>query len=327
MTAEEPTRTHASPILQLLRAYDCTLRLEAALPWFVPRSHKPGWAGSLGAPWPRPWFARYYLISQIESTLEALSRSIGRRLVVGTASDAEAADLEQIARFRDALPEIRGRRVVIPVFVGIFILLISIVGSGHSARVVEEAVTGALSFDVPRVSRAVADIDQDTIFTLLLVWQTAALVVFYWPIGGFRIKADLMSAWPDGAAYVQSSGRHFRPTSRTNGVYALEREALSSVGLEPRAEVPWDLLLLGSWAIFVGLLLGLSSALSGDLESAFWAWVLALPFYAILVAKWKLRAKQWRWRGFLASVTAASTLSLACSARSRTPTAPPRART
>ena len=255
---------------RLLSAYKETFRVAEGLPAVVwlPWGGKRG-RHFLKMPYMR-WFLEYFLAHHVHKSLNVLNREFHAIAAVSSDHDVNKWDREAVKLFLQSLPPPPYKRLAFTVFFVALLLALPLRSFGDVTHVFD-LVGAIMKIDIGGVGKA---------FTAQEFWETVrAMFVFLLSFSvvtslltsTFVLKRVLFNLYPAAKERLGSTAAR-EHTFSVRGLYELEDQVFSDVGLRRPKETPFDLLLRA----FVLMLLLLLSVFLGSL-TLFTALVAATP--------------------------------------------------
>jgi hypothetical protein len=239
---------------KLLAAYQGTLEVSEDLPavvW-VPWGDK-GLLRFLKVPYLR-WFLRYFLTYHINKSLSALNRRRHAIAALANDPDMNKADRETVNLYLQSLPPPPFRKLVFAVVIAAVLLALPLRDFGNVLDVLP-LVGALLRLDITYVARAFTGADLGDTVRATLVLLLALSVVASLLTSPFGLKRLLFNLHPLTKERIASTAARDHAFSN-KGLYILEEQVFSEVGLRRPKEGKWDLLFL-SFVLVLLLLLSL----------------------------------------------------------------------
>ncbi len=316
------------PIPRLLTAYAATLDLVDRVGPVPLVAVGRRWIAPMTGPLrlPRPAFMlRALTVRHMDAVLAGLERRGRRRAALGSELPSLAGDAVAVADFRASLPPISWRLRATGLVLAVLVVarvLGSVVPRDFDLLTTwlpgQDGITKLLDSTFETFEPSATNVG--AAFDSLLAASAAELLAFGLLLGlaafivlrpvatAFRLKRMLLNIYPGGASALRSIPASWS-VCRSVGVYALERDALATLGGRPPREVPLDLVV--SLVLALGLatfyVVGGALVASEDLAIV-WAILGSLVVYATpaavrvawLTAAWRSRAGRGRGGGLIA---------------------------
>jgi hypothetical protein len=256
---------------ELLAAYQGTLDVVEDLPAVVwVRWGDKGLLRFLKVPYFR-WFLRYFLTAHINKSLSTLNRRRHAIAALANDPDINKANRETVKLYLQSLPPPPYKKLVFAVVIAAVLLALPLRDFGNVLDVLP-LVGALLRVDITYVARAFTGAEFDDTVRATIVLLLALSVVASLLTSPFGLKRLLFNLYPLTKERIASTAARNHAFS-VEGLYVLEEQVFSEVGLRRPKEGKWDLLFL----TFVLVLLLLLSLCLGLLALFFaMAWDLTL---------------------------------------------------
>jgi hypothetical protein len=256
---------------ELLAAYQGTLDVAEDLPAVVwVRWGDKGLGRFLKVPYFR-WFLRYFLTHHINKSLSALNRRLHAIAALANDPDINKANRETVKLYLQSLPPPPYKKLAFALVIAAVLVALPLRGFGNVLDVLP-LVGALLRVDITYVSRAFTGAEFDDTVRATIVLLLALSVVASLLTSPFGLKRLLFNLYPLTKERIASTAARNHAFS-VEGLYVLEEQVFSEVGLRRPKEGKWDLLFL----TFVLVLLLLLSLCLGLLALFFaMAWDLTL---------------------------------------------------
>src|SRR5918995_3942973 len=306
---------------RLLAAYQQTFEVVEDLPavvW-VPWRGK-GLRRFVKLPYLR-WFVRYFLLHHIYRNLTLLNRRLNVIAAMNSDHDVYKWDREAVKLYLQASPPPPYKRFAFAIFFAALLVALPLRSLGD-VTIVLDVVGSIMKVDIGGVAKAfTAQELGETVRAMLVLLLTSSILAFFLT-SPFVLKRMLFNLYPANRERLVHTAAREQSFS-VKGVYAIEDEVFSEVGLRRPKETPFDLIL----RVFVLVVLLLLSVLLGFLAlltavavayaenitlegsgfyinltvDTYWDAIIffalpALIFFIAFVASFRLLLKAWRRR-------------------------------
>jgi len=246
----------------LLAAYQQTFEVVEDLPAVVwVRWRGKGLRRFVKLPYLR-WFIRYFLIHHVYRNLTILSRRFHIVAAMNSDHDVYKWDREAVGLYLQGLPPPPYKRLAFAIFFAALLVALPLQSLGD-VTVVLDLVGSIMKVDIGGVAKAfTAQEFGETVRAMLVLLLTSSIFAFFLS-SPFVLKRMLFNLYPaNKERLIHTAARH--QSFSVKGVYAIEDQVFSEVGLRRPKETPFDLIL----RVFVLVVLLLLSVLLGMLALA-----------------------------------------------------------
>src|SRR5215216_4743263 len=305
----------------LLAAYQQTLEVVEDLPAVVwVRWRGKGLRRFVKFPYLR-WFIRYFLIHHVYRNLTILSRRFHIVAAMNSDHDVYKWDREAVGLYLQGLPPPPYKRLAFAIFFAALLVALPLQSLGD-VTVVLDLVGSIMKVDIGGVAKAfTAQEFGETVRAMLVLLLTSSIFAFFLS-SPFVLKRMLFNLYPaNKERLIHTAARH--QSFSVKGVYAIEDQVFSEVGLRRPKETPFDLILrafvlvvLLLLSVLLGLLALLAAVAAAYAENitlegsgfyihmtvdTYWDAIIffalpALIFFIAFVASFRLLLKAWRRR-------------------------------
>src|SRR5215211_4374101 len=305
----------------LLAAYQQTLEVVEDLPAVVwVRWRGKGLRRFVKFPYLR-WFIRYFLIHHIYRNLTILSRRFHVMAAMNSDPDINKADREAVGLYLKGIPPPPYKRLAFIIFFAALLVALPLRSLGD-VTVVLDLVGSIMKVDIGGVAKAfTAQEFGETVRGMLVLLLTSSILAFFLT-SPFVLKRMLFNLYPANRERLVHTAAREQSFS-VKGVYAIEDQVFSEVGLRRPKETPFDLIIrafvlvvLLLLSVLLGLLTFLAAVAAASAKeftlegSGFYIYItvdtywdaiifFALPaliFFIAFVASFRLLLKAWRRR-------------------------------
>src|SRR5918998_286983 len=242
----------------LLAAYQQTFEVVEDLPAVVwVRWRGKGLRRFVKLPYLR-WFIRYFLIHHVYRNLTILNRRLNVIAAMNSDHDVNKWDREALKLYlREGLPSPPYKSLAFAIFFAALLVALPLRSLGDVTLVLD-LVGSIMKVDIGGVAKAfTAKEFGETVRAMLVLLLTSSILAFFLT-SPFVLKRMLFNLYPaNRERLVHTAARH--QAFSVKGVYAIEDEVFSEVGLRRPRETPFDLIL----RVFVLVVLLLLSVLLG----------------------------------------------------------------
>src|SRR3954454_16475555 len=242
---------------RLLEAYQQTFEVVEDLPAVVwVRWRGKGLRRFLKVPYLR-WFIRYFLIHHIYRNLTILNRRFHVMAAMNSDHDVNKWDREAVKLYLQGLPPPPYKRLAFAIFFAALLVALPLRSLGD-VTVVLDLVGAIMKVDIGGVAKAfTAKGFGETVRAMLVLLLTSSILAFFLT-SPFVLKRMLFNLYPANRERLGFTAAREQSFS-VKGVYAIEDQVFSEVGLRRPKETPFDLIL----RVFVLVVLLLLSVLLG----------------------------------------------------------------
>src|SRR5215218_3496712 len=242
---------------RLLAAYQQTLEVVEDLPAVVwVRWRGKGLRRFVKFPYLR-WFIRYFLIHHIYRNLTILNRRFHVMAAMNSDPDINKADREAVGLYLKGIPPPPYKRLAFIIFFAALLVALPLRSLGD-VTVVLDLVGSIMKVDIGGVAKAfTAQEFGETVRGMLILLLTSSILAFFLT-SPFVLKRMLFNLYPANRERLVHTAAREQSFS-VKGVYAIEDQVFSEVGLRRPKETPFDLI----FRAFVLVVLLLLSALLG----------------------------------------------------------------
>src|ERR671933_2606223 len=248
---------------RLLSAYKETFKVAEDLPavvW-VPWSEK-GVFRFLKVPYMR-WFLDYFLAHHMHKSLNILNREFHAIAAVNSDHDVNKWDREAIKLYLQSLPPPPYKRLAFAIFFVALLIALPLRSFGDVTHVLD-LVGSIMKVDIGGVAKAFSAKEVwETVRAMLVLLLSFSILAFFLT-SPFVLKRMLFNLYPANRERLVHTAAREQSFS-VKGVYAIEDEVFSEVGLRRPKETPFDLILriLGLLVLLLlSVLLGLMALLA-----------------------------------------------------------------
>ena len=243
----------------LLAAYQQTFEVVEDLPAVVwVRWRGKGLRRFLKIPYLR-WFIRYFLLHHIYRNLTILNRRLHVLAAMNSDHDPDInkADREAVTLYLQGLPPPPYKRLAFAIFFAALLVALPLRSLGD-VTVVLDLVGAIMKVDIGGVAKAFTAKELgETVRAMLVLLLTSSILAFFLT-SPFVLKRMLFNLYPANRERLVHTAAREQSFS-VKGVYAIEDQVFSEVGLRRPKETPFDLILRA----FVLVVLLLLSVLLG----------------------------------------------------------------
>src|SRR5215211_1140460 len=305
---------------RLLAAYQQTFEVVEDLPAVVwVRWRGKGLRRFVKFPYLR-WFIRYFLIHHIYRNLTILNRRLNVIAAMNSDHDVYKWDREAVTLYLQATPSPPYKRFAFTIFFAALLVALPLRSLGD-VTVVLDVVGSIMKVDIGGVAKAfTAQEFGETVRAMLVLLLTSSILAFFLS-SPFVLKRMLFNLYPANRERLIHTAAREQAFS-VKGVYAIEDQVFSEVGLRRPKETPYDLIFRAFVLVvllLISALLGLlallaagaaASAKEFTLEGSGWYihmtvdtyWdatfflAVAIIFFMAFVASFRVLLKAWRRR-------------------------------
>src|SRR5215204_4823842 len=305
----------------LLAAYQQTFEVVEDLPavvW-VPWRGK-GLRRFVKLPYLR-WFLRYFLLHHVYRNLTLLNRRLNVMAAMNSEHDVYKWDREALTLYLQGLPPPPYKRLAFAIFFAALLVALPLRSLGD-VTVVLDLVGAIMKVDIGGVAKAFTAKELgETVRAMLVLLLTSSILAFFLT-SPFVLKRMLFNLYPANRERLVHTAAREQSFS-VKGVYAIEDQVFSEIGLRRPKETPFDLIFRAFVLLvllFLSVLLGLLALLAAvaaayaeniTLEGSgfyinltvdtYWDAIIffglpALIFFIAFVASFRLLLKAWRRR-------------------------------
>ena len=242
---------------RLLAAYQQTFEVVEDLPAVVfVRWRGKGLRRFLKLPYLR-WFIRYFLIHHIYRNLTILNRRFHVMAAMNSDHDVNKWDREAVKLYLQGLPPPPYKSLAFAIFFAALLVALPLRSLGDVTLVLD-LVGSIMKVDIGGVAKAftVKGLGE-TVRAMLVLLLTSSIFAFFLT-SPFVLKRMLFNLYPANRERLAFTAAREQSFS-VKGVYAIEDQVFSEVGLRRPKETPFDLIL----RVFVVVVLLLLSVLLG----------------------------------------------------------------
>src|ERR687889_2039847 len=241
----------------LLAAYQQTFEVVEDLPAVVwVRWRGKGLRRFLKVPYLR-WFIRYFLLHHIYRNLTILKRRLHVLAAMNSDHDVNKWDREAVGLYLKALPPPPYKRFAFAIFFAALLVALPLRSLGDVTLVLD-LVGLIMKVDIGGVAKAFTAKELgETVRAMLVLLLTSSILAFFLT-SPFVLKRMLFNLYPANRERLVHTAAREQSFS-VKGVYAIEDQVFSEVGLRRPKETPFDLIL----RVFVLVVLLLLSVLLG----------------------------------------------------------------
>jgi hypothetical protein len=242
---------------RLLAAYQQTFEVVEDLPAVVwVRWRGKGLRRFVKLPYLR-WFIRYFLLHHIYRNLTILNRRLNVIAAMNSDHDLYKWDREALTLYLQGLPPPPYKRLAFAIFFAALLVALPLRSWGD-VTVVLDLVGAIMKVDIGGVAKAFTAKELgETVRAMLVLLLTSSILAFFLT-SPFVLKRMLFNLYPANRERLVHTAAREQSFS-VKGVYAIEDEVFSEVGLRRPKETPFDLIL----RVFVLVILLLLSVLLG----------------------------------------------------------------
>jgi hypothetical protein len=242
---------------RLIAAYQQTFEVVEDLPAVVwVRWRGKGLRRFVKLPYLR-WFIRYFLLHHIYRNLTLLNRRLNVLAAMNSDHDLYKWDREAVTLYLQGLPPPPYKRLAFAIFFAALLVALPLRSWGD-VTVVLDLVGAIMKVDIGGVAKAFTAKElEETVRAMLVLLLTSSILAFFLT-SPFVLKRMLFNLYPANRERLVHTAAREQSFS-VKGVYAIEDEVFSEVGLRRPKETPFDLIL----RVFVLVVLLLLSVLLG----------------------------------------------------------------
>ncbi len=241
----------------LLAAYQQTFEVVEDLPAVVwVRWRGKGLRRFVKLPYLR-WFIRYFLLHHIYRNLTLLNRRLNVLAAMNSEHDVNKWDREAVTLYLQGLPPPPYKRLAFAIFFAALLVALPLQSWGD-VTIVLDLVGSIMKVDIGGVAKAFTAKElEETVRAMLVLLLTSSILAFFLT-SPFVLKRMLFNLYPANRERLVHTAAREQSFS-VKGVYAIEDQVFSEVGLRRPKETPFDLIL----RVFVLVVLLLLSVLLG----------------------------------------------------------------
>jgi hypothetical protein len=242
---------------RLLAAYQQTFEVVEDLPAVVwVRWRGKGLRRFVKLPYLR-WFIRYFLLHHIYRNLTLLNRRLNVIAAMNSEHDLYKWDREAVTLYLQGIPPPPYKRLAFAIFFAALLVALPLRSWGD-VTVVLDLVGAIMKIDIGGVAKAFTAKELgETVRAMLVLLLTSSILAFFLT-SPFVLKRMLFNLYPANRERLVHTAAREQSFS-VKGVYAIEDEVFSGLGLRRPKETPFDLIL----RVFVLVILLLLSVLLG----------------------------------------------------------------
>ena len=243
--------------MRLLAAYQQTFEVVEDLPAVVfVRWRGKGLRRFVKLPYLR-WFIRYFLLHHVYRNLTILNRRLNVIAAMNSDHDVNKWDREALKLYLQGLPRPPYKSLAFAIFFAALLVALPLRSVGDVTLVLD-LVGSIMKVDIGGVSKAFTAKELgETVRAMLVLLLTSSILAFFLT-SPFVLKRMLFNLYPANRERLAFTAARHQAFS-VKGVYAIEDQVFSEVGLRRPKETPFDLIL----RVFVLMVLLLLSVLLG----------------------------------------------------------------